>query len=1094
MNSEKALTQTLLSASVHSPGIQELNRLPISSVQYHFASPQDALKDALAGPEGRIGKWNEVPASGSQVLSLCGTWEFKLCYSPEEGLASQFFLPGYETHDIGTIEVPGSWALQGYGEKSLGAPHYTNVLMPFKADAPQPPCKNPVGLYRNSIVIPQDWAEKRLILHIGSAESVVHVWMNGRYVGFSKDSRLPADFDVTDCAKPGAENLLALMVIQYSDASFVEDQDQWWLGGLHRALYLQALPVRHIHDVHVEPLVLSADSSEGEIRIETSITAKNNGAAPGSDDTITVSLYDQDGGFIDSAAIRADGAFRSTGWKYSAAMHVHGIQRWSHEKPCLYHVVIELNHGAERDCVAVSCGFRTVTVEKNALLINGKRVLIQGVNRHEFSETSGRSLPLSLMLKDIELLKRHHFNAVRCSHYPNDERWYELCDRYGIYLFDEANIEAHAYYDVLCRSPEWLNAFMTRVSRMAVRDRNHPSVIVWSLGNESGYGPNHDACAAYLRAFDPRRPLHYEGAVRPEWGQTPYTLQSLARGKAATDIICPMYPSIDLITAWDTTSIDDERPLIMCEYSHAMGNSNGSLADYWEAIRNSQKLQGGFIWEWADHGILVGGHGIASPALECPPGPSSDLLAPWRYGGDFGDSPSDFDFVCDGLLFPDRTPKPAMAECAHLFQPVAFALVSASPITIEIESRRYFEAFQNLEIAWSILQPESRTQSGRGSFVLEALAPGEKKRFELAQEAESALAESPAFLTLAVFESGRQIAQTQYEFDSSHSAAQSPARAFGKSGQSAQHAAAQSLAPGAGQKPGNSIALFAEFSESGFLARLGQRGGESFMLAPLVPTLFRAPTQNDGLKNFQGTRGNPDYAFYHDSKAMYAWMDAGLDALKPALEAFEQRSAGSVFTRHRLLTERGFDCGSFEQVWEVTDTGATAAFVFALTAAVPEYPRVGLVTRLNPAITSLTWCGRGPHENYPDRQASALVGIYRKKVPELWVPYIVPQENGNRGDLFWLEMEAENSVLSLRVPHGAGRISFSVQPFADPILWQARHADELPAVRQAFSSGPWLHLDAAQRGVGTATCGPDTLDRYRVKPGVYVMKLVFSMR
>ena len=1093
MNSDSTLTHHILTASYQNPSIQELNRLPISSVQYHFASPEEALKDTLAGPEGRLGKWNEVPARGTQVLSLCGSWEFKLCYSPEEGLASGFFLPEYEEHDNETIEVPGSWALQGYGEKSLGAPHYTNVLMPFKADVPQAPHKNPTGLYRKGIAIPQDWLGNRLILHIGSAESVVHVWMNGRYIGFSKDSRLPADFDVTDYTKPGAENLLALMVIQYSDASFVEDQDQWWLGGIHRALYLQALPVRHIHDVHVEPLIVSEDSSEGEIRIETSITSKNLSVLSGPNDTITISLYDHDGAFVDTATIPANGSYRSTRWKHSAAFHVHGVQRWSHEKPFLYRIVIELKHAAERDCVAVNCGFRTLTIEKNALLINGKRVLIQGVNRHEFSEISGRSLPLSLMLKDIELLKSHHFNAVRCSHYPNDERWYELCDRYGIYLFDEANIEAHAYYDILCRSPEWLDAFMARVSRMAVRDRNHPSVIVWSLGNESGYGPNHDACAAYLRAFDPGRPLHYEGAVRPEWGQMPYTLQSLARGRTATDIVCPMYPSIDLIAAWDA-STKDERPLIMCEYSHAMGNSNGSLADYWDAIRNSKKLQGGFIWEWADHGILVGQHGIDSKALECPPGPSSDFLDPWRYGGDFGDSPSDFDFVCDGLLFPDRTPKPAMAECAHVFQPVGFSLISVSPLTIAIESRRYFEAFQNLEIAWSILQPESGEQLVDGNFVLDTLAPGEKRRFELTNETDSASLKAPAFLTIRVFESGRPIAQSQYEFDSFHSENLSPPFVFENSGQTSQQFTQQSLAPGSGLKPSNSRALFASFSESGFLERLGLHGGESVILSPLVPTLFRAPTQNDGLKNFLGTRENPDYAFYHDSKAMYAWMDAGLDSLKPVLEAFEQRNPSSMFSRHRLVTERGIDCGSFEQVWDITGTNAMATFVFSLTDLIPEYPRVGLETKLNPAISSISWCGRGPHENYPDRQVSALVGIYRKEVPELWVPYIVPQENGNRGDLFWLDMWAGNRVLRLRVPHKASRISFSVQPFADFELWDARHADELPAVMQAFSTGPWLHLDAAQRGVGTATCGPDTLDRYRVKPGVYVMKLVFSMQ
>ena len=280
---------------------------------------------------------------------------------------------------------------------------------------------------------------------------------------------------------------------------------------------------------------------------------------------------------------------------------------WSHESPALYALALVLvdPEGREIEHRALRIGFRTVKVADRALLVNGKRVLIQGANRHEHDERTGKTLSTAGMVRDIELLKRHNFNAVRTSHYPNDERWYDLCDEYGIYLVDEANIESHAYYDHLCRDQRWLAAFMERGSRMVLRDRNHPSVIVWSLGNESGYGPSHDALAAWMRSYDPTRPVHYEGAVRPEGGQFPYTIESLKRGAAASDIVAPMYPTIDLIAEWARTT-DDERPLIMCEFSHAMGNSNGSLSDYWETIRGNRGLQGGFIWEWVDHGILTG--------------------------------------------------------------------------------------------------------------------------------------------------------------------------------------------------------------------------------------------------------------------------------------------------------------------------------------------------------------------------------------------------------------------------------------------------------------------------------------------------------
>jgi len=315
-------------------------------------------------------------------------------------------------------------------------------------------------------------------------------------------------------------------------------------------------------------------------------------------------------------------------------------------------------------------GFRRLEISKRRLLINGKRVLIKGVNRHEHDQYMAKTLSVASMVEDIRLMKQHNFNAVRTCHYPDDSLWYELCDRYGLYVMDEANIETHANYDSICRDEMWAACFLERVQRMVRRDYNHPSVIVWSLGNEAGYGHNHDACAGWLRRYDPNRPIHYEGANRPEWGQGAHTLDSLKRGRFATDIIAPMYPPISLIEAWDhnTEGSDDNRPLIMCEYSHAMGNSNGSLSDYWKAIRSSRSLQGGLIWEWADHGILEGAHGKLHSTL--PPGPNARYAKPWRYGGDFGDTPSDLDFVCDGLLFPDRSLKPAMAECSYLFQPI----------------------------------------------------------------------------------------------------------------------------------------------------------------------------------------------------------------------------------------------------------------------------------------------------------------------------------------------------------------------------------------------------------------------------------------
>ena len=346
--------------------------------------------------------------------------------------------------------------------------------------------------------------------------------------------------------------------------------------------------------------------------------------------------------------------------------------------------------------MACRVGFRRVEVKERALLINGARVLIKGVNRHEHDERHGKTLALADMIKDIEIMKRHNFNAVRLSHYPNDERWYDLCDEYGLYLIDEADIESHAYYDHLCRDPRWASAFLERGMRMALRDKNHPSVIIWSLGNESGYGPNHDALAGWLRAFDPTRPLHYEGCSRPEWGQGRPTLESVKRGRRVTDIVSTMYPPLDLVEAWAATTTDD-RPFIMCEYSHAMGNSNGSLSDYWALIERYPGLQGGFIWDWVDQGLEA----FDSAGRKY-----------WKYGGDFGDTPSDLDFICNGLVFPDRSGKPVLAECAKLFQPVAAS--AEHPLTgrILVRNRHDFSGLAGIELRWAI-QVDGRARPHR---------------------------------------------------------------------------------------------------------------------------------------------------------------------------------------------------------------------------------------------------------------------------------------------------------------------------------------------------------------------------------------------
>jgi len=1093
------------------PGAQGAARLPMSSIIYHFPSSRSALDDAMQGPEGRQGTWSELPHDHRWVLSLNGTWKFQLFDSPEEALANDFMLAAFDDASWSEIEVPGAWALQGFDR-----PHYTNIIMPFDAVWPNLPEIKHAGVYRKRFTIPQSWAGGEYILRIGSAESLVMVWLDGKFVGFSKDSRLPAEFCID--AQRGGTHLLALMVVQYTDASFIEDQDQWWLGGIHRSILLLYRPEVAVQDLRIQT---SVEDQRAALAVSATIVPYEVQKNSPEGFRLRCALYDQKGNLIEQSTADIPHSYPIDRLTHTFDLVVDSPALWSHENPARYFCVVSIidaGHGGEIDAVAQAFGFREVKIEDGMLLIDGKRVFIQGVNRHEFSETGGRALTTAEMLTDIRLLKQHHFNAVRCSHYPNDERWYELCDRYGLYLIDEANIEAHAYYDQLCRDPAWSEAFLARAQRMVLRDKNHPSIILWSLGNESGYGPNHDLIAGWIRSYDASRPLHYEGAIRPQWGQGPYNLESLKRGATATDIISPMYPPIDLITAWDSAQ-HDERPLIMCEYSHAMGNSNGSLSDYWKAIRSSRSLQGGLIWEWADHGILEGAHGKLHSTLL--PGPNARYAKPWRYGGDFGDTPSDLDFVCDGLLFPDRSLKPAMAECSYLFQPIEIIPADGnanqnadnqhtSQTTLEVDeygrirlavrSRQYFEPIGPLSFNWKIesTAPWIRSPLAEGKLELAPLMPGASETILI--QTESLLEslsddEAPSaavtgmtqwILSLTVFghdpffgDERKELGRQAFLLDISRPVERKNRTASQPS--STKHPSSMPLSPG--------------ISSEGFIESIVPSDGaairgNSLIQQPLRPVLFRAPTQNDGLKNFIPLRGRPEFAFYYQGKAMYPWLDTGLDALH--FEIIERKTEGDRISLHHIIySSKNIRCGEVLQRLTRNDqTSYTLECIISLLDVVPEYPRVGFKTRLKAGLTNVEWCGRGPQENYPDRQDGALPGRYRAHPEELIVPYIVPQENGARGGTSWLTLEFDDGVRL--IIGGNKQFSFSVSPYSESELWNARHFDELPPVAEALSEGAWLYLDICQRGVGTATCGPDTLPSYRIFPGEYTATFSFS--
>jgi beta-galactosidase len=1094
------------------PEIQGINRLSMSSIS-PFASAEQALTNVIAGPQFSELKDNTC------CIDLDGTWQFKLLDNPEKDDLEWTRPETKPEQSTGTegwssIKVPGTWTLQGFDK-----PHYTNVQMPFQATPPHAPEHNPTGLYRRSFILPPKWKGRRVVLRVGSAESCCLVYVNGEFVGAGKDTRLPSEYDITPYLSGAAinatgavngENTLCLKVIRYSDASYVEDQDQWWYGGILRSVYLYNTQGCYIQDAAAIPGGIrkgKGGHAEGVLHLSVTLggnvpegRSTGNVAVNVSADvkpfTIKYSLYPfsrpasrEDAGQIAaklkplvSGEMELTCNYRLNSNRAETELVLKNPKIWSHEEPNLYIIEVSVFRESKHiESTAFITAFRTVSVANRELLINGKAVLIKGVNRHEHDEKTGKTLSTESMVRDIMLLKQHNFNAVRTCHYPDDERWYDLCDRYGIYLVDEANIENHCFYNQLADDPAWTYAYTSRVQRMVERDKNHPSIILWSLGNESGDGASHAACSAWIHRRDPSRPVNYEGAVRPAGGQGSFTLDSLGRGKGLTDIIGPMYPQINLITDF-VKYRDDHRPLIMIEYSHAMGNSNGSLADYWKAIESHHGLQGGFIWDWIDQGIEA--H-------------TADGVKYWKYGGDFGDEPSDYDFCLNGLLFPDQSPKPVMAECKQVFAPVRLKPVPGKPYSITVENCFDFSGLKAIGLHWRLCTQDAILAEGRIS--LPDLEPGASaeivlpvpKKIAVPQESGAGSIDSGTLYLHGDFylKQDTPWAKAGFVIGSGERIIRESLPALPQSAQTAPKKTAVAVDPAVVQSATSALEEFA---------------------ALWRPSLFRVPTQNDGLKTYGHLRGDPAAEFYYRDKALYPWLDLDLIHIRCTNEKTENiKHEGSPATRYTavLLAGEKAACG-FKNTRLGTYTcvlrpfadsaGETALFmdvVFDLDPSLPELPKVGITAKIPTRYSEISWFGSGPGESYPDRCTGVFLGTHKNTVAELEVPYIMPQENGNRSGV-------RRITLSGKPETGNGLSAVSILPdkpvnmscsrYTQEDMLTALHTYDLVDVSTGKDGYYILNIDIAQRGVGTATCGPDTLEQYRIRGGLYSMRLYIS--
>jgi beta-galactosidase len=914
--------------------------------------------------------------SDAPAIDLSGDWRFRL--SGRADADTGFVAGDFDDSAWASLPVPAHWQLHGYG-----APAYTNVAYPFPVDPPHVPTENPTGDYRLVFRLPADWDAERTVLRFEGVDSCCRVWLNGQELGSSTGSRLPVEFDATATLRQG-DNLLAVRVHQWSAASYLEDQDMWWLSGIFREVRLLARPAGAIEDFFIH-----ADydhvSGAGSLRVDIDVPARLSVPELG----------------VDVAA--------------GQTVRVEAVQPWSAESPRLYDG--QLASTGER--VPLRIGFRTVRVEDGVLTLNGRRILFRGVNRHEFHPDLGRALPKEVMLQDVLLMKRHNINAVRTSHYPPHPRFLELCDEYGLYVIDECDYESHGFEPIGWRGnpsddPAWCNALVDRMRRTVERDKNRPSVLLWSLGNEAGTGRNLSAMAEWAHQRDPSRPLHYEGD----------------RSCADVDVYSRMYPThaeVDAIGRREEVPLLDPEvdarrramPFMLCEYAHAMGNGPGGLWEYQDLFERHPRCQGGFVWEWIDHGIRKR---------------AGDGREYFAYGGDFGEPLHDGNFVADGLLFPDRSPSPGLLEYKKVVEPVR---IDAGPDGgIRVTNLQAFLDLSHLAFEWTLAAEGVPVASGR--LEVPPLAPEESATVVLPTLPPT---DSESWLTIqAVLAADQRWANAGHEiaWGQLPITATDPGAGVG----SVVHSPL-TVGPGT-------------FDPGGELVRIGDLP----VTGPRLD-LWRAPTDND--------RG------HHGEALEPLWRRVGLHRLQHRVDQVAVEEAALV-VRTRVAPA-ATDLGvAATYRWTAVDGGLRLEV-----EVVPEgdwpcpLPRLGLRMAVPAALRQVEWFGRGPGEAYADTGRAARIGRFTATVEELQTPYVYPQENGNRADVRWATI-TDDQGRGLRV-RGEPTIDVTVRPWTSEQLDEAHHPIDL-----VQGDRLWINLDRAQQGIGSASCGPGVLPAYRLDP------------
>lgn len=1001
------------------PQVIGINKEPTHLTFMHYPDLSSALADS--------GLKVQTP----YYKSLDGQWKFKWSKNPAE-CPKDFFKTNYNVNDWANIHVPASWQTEGFGK-----PIYLNYRYPFHPDYPaNPPLipqdYDPVGSYRTAFTIPINWNGRDIYIHFGGVKSAFYIWVNGQKVGYSEGSMTSAEFNITSYVKEGV-NQLAVEVIRWSDGSYLEDQDMWRFSGIFRPVYLYSTPKEHLEDFFVRA---SLDDRYTDGLLNITVKVRNNTGENLKPATVDVYLYDEHGKQIESGPFIQGKTITDlpagTDAIADLKAEVKNVNKWNAESPNLYTVILVLKDadGKVIEAARSTTGFRKIEIRDGMLLVNGVPVKLKGTNIHDHDPFHGRTVDYKWIVKDLKLMKRDNINTVRFSHYPHDPRYYHLFDKYGMYVIDETNLESHGisiHRNLLPGSdPLWTNACLDRIERMIARDKNHPCVIIWSLGNEAGHGENFKIMASYARAVDPSRPVHYQ------------QMNSVA------DMDSYMYPTPEEL---ENLAKSTTRPVFMCEYAHSMGNSTGNMKIYWDIINRHKNLIGGCIWDWVDQGLYKkDDHGKMF----------------WAYGGDYGDVPNDSNFNINGFVLPNRIPQPAYYEVKHVYQYVNFQPLDLSKDLVVIHNNYFQTNLDNYEIKWSLTQDGREIQSG----VIDTLTThaGNWARLSLPIRQPEMIPGCEYWLNLSAnlkkgnfwAKKGFTVAWDQFKMPWAVPPVQEKAvttMARVRVGRSD----SEIIVSGNGFKVNIS-------KKDGALTNYEWNGHE-LISGPLQPNYWRAPTDND-------------VAGFRDS--LDAWKNAASERKVENVKII-QPNKEQVMVAVKGTLPVG------ESTWKIVYT-IFGNGVIKITQQLnpigkvpPDIPKIGEELRIPEEYSKMSWYGRGPWANYQDKESGANISAYSGQVDSLWTDYVRPQENGNRCGVRWVAFTNKNGDGLLAV--GAPTLSISAWPYSLQDLEKAKHIDELPH-RNYIT----VNLDYKQMGVGgidTWTPKAKPLPQFRLPSSQY---------